>query len=220
MKVVIVGAGKVGYFLADVLVRNGKKVTVIDKSEKACIKIANELNVETICADASTVQGLAEACKEADVFAGLTGHDEDNLISCQIAKQHYKIATTIARINNPKNNEIVSYFGVDKHFCGTDVIVELIENEIEFEGMSINTRIKNSDHVIVEFVLSPSSPACEKKLSEYKTVGDAKIVVIASNDGNTIIPTGDTVMHAGDDILLVCREKHIHAIWEEMVKVD
>lgn len=220
MKVVIVGAGKVGYFLATELLKDGKKVTVVDIREKACVNIANDLGVDAICADASTVQGIQEACEGADIFVALTGKDEDNLIACQIAKQHYKIKTTISRINNPKNNLITSYFGVDKFFCGTDVIVELIENEIEFEGMSINTKIANSEHVIVEFYLSPSSSACEKKLSEYKFVKDSKVVVITSSDGKTITPSGDTIMHAGDNMLMVCRKKYLYDVWKVMVKVD
>lgn len=218
MKIVIVGAGKVGFFLASELVLKGQNVTVVDIRPKACSHIANSLGVETVCADASTVQGLSDVCNETDILVALTGNDENNLITCQIAKKYYNVPTTISRINNPKNNDIASMFGVDKHFCGTDIIVNLVENEIEFKGMKIVTSFDNTDHVIVEFNLSSNSEACEKKLSEYKFVKDAKVVVITSSDGKTITPQGDTVMHANDNILMVCRRRHIKDIWEEMVK--
>ncbi len=218
MKIVIVGAGKVGFFLASELVLKGQNVTVVDIRPKACSHIANSLGVETVCADASTVQGLSDVCNETDILVALTGNDENNLITCQIAKKYYNVPTTISRINNPKNNDIASMFGVDKHFCGTDIIVNLVENEIEFKGMKIVTSFDNTDHVIVEFNLSSNSEACEKKLSEYKFVKDAKVVVITSSDGKTITPQGDTVMHADDNILMVCRRRHIKDIWEEMVK--
>lgn len=218
MKIVIVGAGKVGFFLASELVLKGQNVTVVDIRPKACSHIANSLGVETVCADASTVQGLSDVCNETDILVALTGNDENNLITCQIAKKYYNVPTTISRINNPKNNDIASMFGVDKHFCGTDIIVNLVENEIEFKGMKIVTSFDNTDHVIVEFNLSSNSEACEKKLSEYKFVKDAKVVVITSSDGKTITPQGDTVMHANDNMLMVCRRRHIKDIWEEMVK--
>ena len=218
MKIVIVGAGKVGFFLASELVAKGQTVKVVDVRSKACTHIANALGVETVCADASTVQGLSEVCIDTDILVALTGNDENNLITCQIAKKYYNVPTTISRINNPKNNEIASMFGVDKHFCGTDIIVNLVENEIEFKGMKIVTRFDNTDHVIVEFKLSSESDACEKKLCEYKFVKDAKVVVITSVDGNTITPQGDTVMHAGDNMLMVCRRRYIKDIWEAMVK--
>ena len=218
MNIVLVGAGKVGFFLASELVNKGQNVKVIDVRQKACEHIANALGVETVCADASTVQGLQEVCLGTDILVALTGNDENNLITCQIAKKYYNIPTTISRINNPKNNEIASMFGVDKHFCGTDIIVDLVENEIEFKGMKIVTRFENSDHVIVEFKLSANSNACEKKLCEYKFAKNAKVVVITSSDGNMITPQGDTVMHAGDVMLMVCRLRVIEDIWETMVK--
>lgn len=218
MKVVIVGAGKVGFFLASELVFKGQKVTVVDVRQKACTHIANSLGVETVCTDASTVQGLANVCVDTDILVALTGNDENNLITCQIAKKYYNVPTTISRINNPKNNDIVHLFGVDKHFCGTDIIVDLVENEIEFQGMRVVTRIDGTDHAIVEFKLSPSSSACEKMLSEYKFVKTAKVVVITSADGKTITPQGDTVMHAGDDMLMVCRKRYMEDLWEAMVK--
>ena len=218
MKIVIVGAGKVGFFLASELLNKGQNVKVVDIRQKACSHIANTLSVETVCADASTVQGLADVCVDIDILVAVTGNDENNLITCQIAKKYYNVPTTISRINNPKNNAIAHIFGVDKHFCGTDIIVDLVENEIEFKGMKIVTTFENTDHVIVEFDLSEHSDACEKKLSEYKFVKNSKIVVITSSDGNTITPQGDTVMHAGDNILMVCRRRYLEDIWEAMVE--
>lgn len=219
MKVVIVGAGKVGFFLAEELRKKGQHVVVIDNRAKACANIANELDVETVCADASTVQGLSSACEGANILVALTGSDENNFIACQIAKQYYKVPLTISRINSPKNNKIADLFGVDKSFCGTDIIVNLVENEIQFEGMKIASRIENSNYVIIEFKLSPKSNACEKTLIDYKFIKDSKVVVITSSDGKTITPQGNTVMHAGDDILMVAQEKHIAEIWKAMVEV-
>ena len=218
MKIVIVGAGKVGFFLASELVSKGQKVTVVDFRQKACEHIANSLGVETVCADGSTVQGLSSVCSDIDILVALTGNDENNLISCQIAKKYYKVPTTISRINNPKNNDIAHMFGVDKHFCGTDIIVDLVDNEIEFKGMRIVTKIEGTDHVIVEFKLSPTSPACDKKLMDFKFVKDAKVVVITSSDGQAMTPQGDTIMHAGDDMLMVCTKRRIEDLWEAMVK--
>ena len=182
------------------------------------INIANALDVETVCADASTVQGLSSACDGADILVALTGNDENNFVTCQIAKKYYRVDFTISRINNPKNNKIAELFGVDKSFCGTDIIVDLVENEIEYEGMKIASRIENSEYVIIEFKLSPKSAACEKTLMEYKFIKDSKVVIITSKDGKANTPQGNTVMHAGDDMLMVCNEKYLEDIWKEMVQ--
>ena len=136
----------------------------------------------------------------------------------EIAKKYYKVPLTISRINSPKNNKIAELFGVDKSFCGTDIIVDLVENEIEFEGMKIASRIDNTDYVIIEFKLSPKSEACEKTLMEYKFIKDSKLVMLTSASGEVITPQGNTVMNAGDNILMVCREKSVGDIWKAMVK--
>lgn len=220
MKIVIVGAGKVGYFLAEELHKKGKNVVVVDSRPKACEAIANDFGIETFCQDASTVQGLAEACQDADMLVAMTGNDENNLITCQIAKKYYNVGFTISRINNPKNNKIAHIFGVDKFYCSTDLFVALVENEIEYEGMRVVNKIQNSDRVIVEFKLSPKSDAAGKSLMEYKFIKDSKLVMITSAEGEVITPQGNTVMNAGDNILMVCREKSVGDIWKVMVKND
>lgn len=218
MKIVIVGAGKVGYYLTQELQKKGHRVVVVDNRDKAAAYIANGLGVEAVCGDGSTTQVISSVCKDASVFVALTGKDEVNVISCQIAKRYCGVPFTIARVNNPRNNEIVDFFGVDRHYCSTDVFVDLVENEIEFEGMRVVTRIENSNHVIVEFKLSENSDACGKTLAEYKFVKDSKVVVITSKDGKTITPQGDTVMNAGDDMLMVCQHSALEAVWKVMVR--
>ena len=109
-------------------------------------------------------------------------------------------------------------FGVDRAFSGTRILASMIEQEIDFQGLRIVHRIKNSDHVLIEFVLSEKSDACEKSMVQYKFVHGARVVVMAGEDGETITPTGETVMHAGNQIMMVCAKKDIEQIWKEMVQ--
>ncbi|HPE27963.1 MAG TPA: TrkA family potassium uptake protein [Saccharofermentans sp.] len=218
MKIVIVGAGKVGYYLTKELLKKGHKVVVIDTREKAAAQIANDLNTDSICGDGSTNQVLSQACDNANVFVALTGKDEVNVIACQLAKKYFSVPLTIARVNNPRNNEIVNYFGVDRHYCSTNMFVDLVDNEIEYEGMRIVTRLNSTSHIIVEFKLSEYSSACGKTLAEYKFVKDSKVVIITTSEGKIITPQGDTIMNANDVILLVCPNSAIESVWKEMVK--
>ena len=104
MKAVIVGGGKIGYFLAQTLDEKGYRVVVVEKNEKECLKLADELNIEVICGDGTDLDVLNDAgMNHANVVAAVTGLDEENLVICQIAKLNYKIEKTIARVNNPKN---------------------------------------------------------------------------------------------------------------------
>ena len=112
----------------------------------------------------------------------------------------------------------MEHFGINRAFSGTQILASMIEQEIDFEGLRIVHRIKNSDHVLIEFVLSKNSDACEKSMMQYKFIHGARVVVMAGEDGGTITPVGDTVMHAGNQIMMVCSKKDIEAIWKAMVQ--
>ena len=218
MKLVIVGAGKVAYYLIRELTRE-HEIIIVEQDETAAAHIANLLTAVVVCGDGTSAAVLAPLCKGADMLVALTGKDENNLIACQVAKRHLHVPMTIARVNNPRNLEVMERFGVDKSFCGTKVLAEMIEQEIDYLGLRIVHEIGNSDRVLIEFHLSPLSKACEKNLLDYTFIAGSRVVVITTKDGGVITPDGNTVMHAGDLIMMVCAKKSMEAVWKEMVRV-
>lgn len=216
MKIVIVGAGKVAYYLIREFVQE-HDVTIIEQDEKSANKMANQLSASVIYGDGSILAVLGPACKGADMIVALTGKDETNLIACQIAKKFCGVPLAVARVNNPRNLEVMARFGVDKSYSGTQILAEMIEQEIDFKGLRIVHKIKGSNYVLVEFELSSRSKACGKTLSDYRFINGSKVVVMNSN-GDVFSPKGDTVMHAGDILTLVCDSKSIEQIWKEMVR--
>jgi len=132
MRAIIVGGGKVGYYLVKTLKEKNHRVVLIEKEMKLCEKIAEDLEVDVICGDGSDVEVLKDAgIEKAEVVAAVTGKDEENLVICQMAKVNFNINKTIARINNPKNIAIFKALGVDKTVCSTQVICNLIEGEFD-----------------------------------------------------------------------------------------
>lgn len=217
MKIVIVGAGKLAYYLIRELEAD-HEIVIIDLDPQAALKFADYSIARVICGDGSSYPVLKEACKGADLLVALTDKDETNLIACQIAENHLDVPASLARVNNPKNKEIMEHFGVDHAFSETQILAQMIEQEIDYQGLRIVHRIKNSDHVLVEFNLSEHSDACGKSMAEYKFVHDSRVVVMASEDGETITPVGSTVMTAGAQIMMVCSQKDIDHIWKAMVR--
>jgi len=132
MRAIVVGGGKVGYYLVKTLKEKKYRVVLIEKEIKLCEKIAEDLEVDVICGDGSDVEVLKDAgIEKAEVVAAVTGKDEENLVICQMAKVNFNINKTIARINNPKNIAIFKALGVDKTVCSTQVICNLIEGEFD-----------------------------------------------------------------------------------------
>lgn len=131
MDIIIIGGGKVGYYLLKSLHKK-HEVVLIEKNRAVCEKIAQEFNDLILWGDGTSLDVLKDASIEnANVVVAATGKDEENIIICQIAKENFKISRTIARVNNPKNIKIFEQLGVDKTVCSTEVIANMIEMTFE-----------------------------------------------------------------------------------------
>lgn len=218
MKLVIIGAGKVAYYLIRELTHE-HEIIIVENNEETATKISNLLTAVVVHGDGTTLPVLEPVCQDADMLIALTGKDENNLIACQIAKRLLHVPMTMARVNNPKNLEVMEKFGVDKSFSGTKVLAEMIEQEIDYQGLQIIRQVKNSNHVLIEFDLSPASKATGKSLAQYTFVNGSRIVIITYADGRVVTPEGSTVMHAGDRLMMVCSRTSIEDIWKAMVQI-
>ncbi|MHB8961667.1 MAG: potassium channel family protein [Saccharofermentanales bacterium] len=219
MKIVIVGGGKLAYYLVKTLQPSKHKIVVIEQRKDLCEKIATELEVEVYNGDGTNISMLEQAgCMNADFMIAITGKDENNLIACEIGKKKFKIRQTVAKVNNPKNIDMFYRLGVDKPVSSTQILADLIEQEVEYVGMHTAYKVTDSSKVIIEFTLSEKSTACSKTLKEYNFPGDSKVVLITRKDGQIVMPKGEVFMKADDTILMVCDEDHFDLIWRMMVK--
>src|SRR2546426_6727036 len=131
MYAIVVGGGKVGYYLAKEMLDTDHEVLVIEKDGAKCERIAQELGDIVYKGDgceAATME--ATGFGRADMVIAVTGDDEDNLVSCQVAKVKFNVPRTIARINNPKNEEIFKHLGIDATVSATSAILAQIEQEL------------------------------------------------------------------------------------------
>jgi len=203
MRAIVVGGGKVGYYLVKALKEKKNQVVLIEKDEKICRKIAEELDIDVICGDGSDVEILKDAnIDEAEVVAAVTGKDEENLVICQMAKVNFKIDETIARINNPKNTAIFEALGVDKTVCSTQVICNLIEGEFNSEPLKIIESMNKGEMTLVEAKIDKKSAWKDKDVSQLKIPKECVILSILRN-GKVIFPRGSVNINEGDKVLII-----------------
>ncbi len=203
MYIVIVGGGKVGYYLCKTLLPNKHRVAVVERNKEMCERIANELNIPVINGDGTNIDDLTDIhVEKADVFIAVTGRDEDNLIACQLAKRNFGVKRTIARVNNPKNITAFERLGVDIPVSSTSIIADLIEQEVDFAGIKTLTMLQNGKIVFIEIFLNEASPVCGKSLREINLPRKCILVSVVRNE-EVIIPNGFTVLQPGDLILAV-----------------
>src|SRR5829696_3612540 len=136
MYIIVAGGGKVGYYLTKTLVNEGYEILLIEKSAKKVAVYAERFGSVVMEGDAAELSTLeAAGAARADVVVAVTGDDEDNLVICQTAKRLFNVPRTIARVNNPKNEEIFRRLGIDVTVSSTNIILSIIEQEIPERGL-------------------------------------------------------------------------------------
>lgn len=203
MKAIIVGGGKVGFYLAKALGERDYSVTIIEQDKEQSRYCANNLEAEVNCGNGTTVEALeASGADKADCVIAVLGKDESNLVCCQIAKNRFGVKKTIARVNNPKNADALKKLGVDIVISATDNIIQLLEHEVDLSAMKELLRLEGGEASLVEITL-PEKYALEgKALSQLELPPNCNIACI-SRGGRTIIPRGGTMLISGDNLLVV-----------------
>lgn len=219
MKIIIVGGGKVAAHLVNLLSAEGHhELIVIEDRSETGFKLADMYDVDVINGDGSDIRVLRLAgAQTADMLICLTGNDETNLLVCQLAKLHFGVQTTVARVNNVKNMKVFRKLGVDKIYCGTQILADIIDQAINYAGMKLAFDIPNSSIGILEFFLAPSCDAVGCCLQDYTFPGSAKVVLVTHPDGTVEMPSGRMVMQSGDRMLMAADQKYFEQIWQHLV---
>lgn len=201
MRILVVGAGKVGYYLAKRLYRGKHTVSIVEKDKQTCEDIAKELEILVINGDGCDPAILEEAgVKHADVVAAVTGDDEDNIIVCQLAKELFNTRRTVGRVNNPDNERVFAELGIDVPVDATMIIGKIIEEEVSFSDFVNLMSFKRGKYAIVRIDLPVESPVISKKIKDIALPKDTALVSIVRGE-EVILPKGNTVLEAGDDII-------------------
>ncbi len=203
MKAIVVGGGKVGYYIYKTLKEKHFEVVLIERDKNICKRIAGELDGEIICGDGSDLEVLQIAgIQDAEVVAAVTGKDEENLVICQMAKMDFNIGKTIARINNPKNRPIFKALGVDKTVCSTEVIANLIEDEFENDNVKIVQTLDRGEMILLEAGIGKKSSWKGQLICDLSLPNECVIASILRND-TVVFPRGNIEIKEGDQVLII-----------------
>ena len=202
MYVVINGAGKVGFQLAEILAASRATVAVIEKRLTVCEELTEQIDdILVIHGDGADVRYLEDAgIARADVFAAVTGDDDDNLVACQLAKVSFDVPRTVARINNPKNEHIFHELGIEG-ISSTTVIAQLIQEEATVGDILTLRTIRQGEFAVVEMSIPVGSVSVRRTISELNLPEKSSIVTIIRGD-EAIVPKGATEIQEGD--LVIC----------------
>ncbi|HEY7893191.1 MAG TPA: NAD-binding protein [Solirubrobacteraceae bacterium] len=203
MYVIVVGGGKVGWNLARELISKEHEVTLIESSRSRYLAIVEELEHAVQYGDATELWVLERAgIQRADLVIAVTGDDEDNMLVCQVAKEKYLCDRIIARVNNPRNYDHFKLLGIQPAVSATDLILRLIEHEVPRYGLVHLLALEEERLEIIELEVGADSLVIGCSVAEID-LPEGSLIISVLRNGTGFVPKADTVIEAGDEVLLV-----------------
>jgi len=203
MYVVIVGGGRVGRDIAELLLPEGHDVVILDRDEDVCNHLTREYDALIIKGDGTDIEYLKEAgVNKADALLAVTGDDKVNLIVCQLAQKLFKVPKVVGRVNEPKNESVFLSLGIRLTVSTTRASALYLKNEITEERTVLT--IAGGKAEILELEVKKHSPVANTKM---KNAGFSKGVHVLSilRADKAIFPDDETIIRPGDILTILSR---------------
>jgi len=218
MYVIVVGGGKVGYYLTKQLLSEGHEVLLLEKDRRRQAMLAEQIGEIVVQGDGCEVRLMAEVgFGRADVIVAVTGDDEDNLVICQMAKKKFQAPRTVARVNDPNNLTLFERLGIDTTVSSTQIIFNLLDQQIEPGEVIPLGALKNGNIEVVTITVSERSPVLGRTVQDLPLPGNALVISIVRRD-NALLPQGDIRFEAGDTAIAMVaadQELQLHRVFAE-----
>lgn len=215
MNAIIIGGGKIGHHLTRILLEKGYRISVIEEDKEVCRQFANELDIPIIRGDGTVASILEEAgIEKADCVIAVTGRDEDNLVVCQMAKKLYNIKKTIAKVNNPKNEEPLRRLGVDIVLNSTEYITTQLEREIDSDRIKELLPLEDGKTSVYEIIPDDNFTGWNIPLMDMEIPHTISIITIIRDNNEAIIPNGRAVIKKGDKLLILTKAKNKNDVFK------
>ncbi len=204
MYIIVVGGGRVGYYLTKALLDEGHEVLLVEKNVTICEAIVEEMGSICVRGDGCEAATLDEVgTGRADMLIAVTGDDEDNLVACQVAKHKFNVPRTVARIRNPKNETIFKKLGIDVTVSSTNIILENIEEELPTHPLTHLLSLRDTGLEIVEVKIPSDSTTVGKPVKELSLPPGSVLSLICREKHKPIIPKANTILQGGDRVIAV-----------------
>lgn len=202
MYIIIVGGGNVGTLLTKKLISRNHEVVLIERDSQNARKLKNILGDEYVLhGDGCDLRFQKEAgFGRADIVISVTGEDEDNMVSCQLAKEYWKVNRVIARVNDPSHEDAFKDIGIDDTVSSTGIIYSLIDQQVSSDELIPVGHLHRGAVEVVESILSEKSGLVGKLVRDVK-LPQGSFIVYISRGGVGMSVNGDTDFQPDDTVV-------------------
>ncbi|CDZ95237.1 Trk system potassium transporter TrkA [Pseudomonas saudiphocaensis] len=228
MKIIILGAGQVGGTLAENLASEANDITVVDTDPDRLRDLGDRLDIRTVVGHASFPTVLRQAgADDADMLVAVTNSDETNMVACQVAFTLFNTPTKIARVREPAyltrtslfNNEAIP---VDVLISPEQVVTNYIRRLIEIPGSLQVIDFAGGKAQLVAVRAYYGGPLVGQELRQIRAHMpnvDTRVAAIFRRN-QPILPQGNTVIEADDEVFFIAAKADIRAVMSEMRRLD
>lgn len=200
MRVVIIGGGKVGGYVARELFTAGHAVAVVEREEHRAQQLGEDTGALVIRGDGTDLEILSEAgVGRSDWVIAVTGQDETNLVACELSST-LGADRSLARLNDPRNRATFAALHIPV-VAVTDLIGEVIERELDREQLRRITMFGGGAISVIE--VEVPAEATPRAVRDLPLPPDALVITVIDPEGIAAVPGGGTVIRAGDRVVAV-----------------
>jgi trk system potassium uptake protein TrkA len=206
VKVIVVGAGNIGRYLAQDLALRGHDLTLVERIPEVLGSVANS-GMRILEGDACSPLILERAgAREADVVVAATGDDEDNLVISLLSKQEFAVPRVLARVNHPTNEWLFDEaWGVDLAVSPPHLLTALVEEEVTAGDLVDLLRLEHGSVHLMEVRLDERSYAVGRRVEDLELPGDIVLMAVLRS-GHVVACRGSTPLAEGDELLALVPE--------------
>ena len=228
MKIIILGAGQVGSSVAQNLASEANDITVVDTKQEVLQDLQDRIDIRTVAGTASHPEILTAAgAEDADMILAVTNSDEINMVACQVAYTLFHTPIKIARVRAPEYLNYPKLFSqealpIDVLISPEKLVTEYIERLIEHPGALQVLDFAGGRVQLVAVRAVEGGPLVGhelRELREHMPGVEARVAAIFRR-GNAILPEGDTVIEADDEVFFVAARKDIRAMTSELRRLE
>ena len=203
MYIIIMGGGRVGLALANLLIENGQDITLIENDETLCADVAAELDALVICGNGTSSKLLEEAnIEDADYFIATTGNDEANLLSCILVRK-YNVPHIIARVSNPDHEEAFKEVGIDHVISPETAAAAQLQKLVTRPNAAEIMTLGQGDAEILDMTITNDKIVGKR----FKDISPTKEYIIIStyDNGKLEIPLPDKIITKGEKVTVLVK---------------
>ena len=216
MYIIIMGGGRVGLSLANLLINDGYDITLIESDESLCAEVAAELDALVICGNGTSSKILEEAnIDDAEFFIATTGNDEANLLSCILVRK-YDVPNLIARVSNPDHEEAFKEVGIDNVISPERTAAGFLEKLVTRPNVADLITLGEGDAEIFDMVIT-NDKVVGKKIKEISPNKDF-IIIATYHNGQLVIPQPDSVIGRGEKVSVLVKRGFFKKVTKKLEK--